>query len=181
MLSHVDMAMMYHLIKRQSVIKLYIFYNMLEVVWSNHVYNSNSNFSTKIFTTSIYRLVTDSFQCLVKILLMLSSGLQLNLKEEKGNIWELYLTFSLPLFMFVSKRKDQLWMTMYWFSPFLSTTVLHTVLVLLQATTLNVAINSSNKALLTIMMSNNVSLFIFSLIQWLMIQILTFLYFSLLS
>ena len=35
--------------------------------------------------------------------------------------------------------------------------ILHTVLVLLQATTLNVAINASNKALLTIMMSNNVS------------------------
>ena len=32
---------------------------------------------------------------------------------------------------------------------------LHAMLVLLQATTLNVAINSSNKALLTIMMSNN--------------------------
>ena len=31
-LSHVDMAMMYHLIKSQSVIKLYIFYNMLEVM-----------------------------------------------------------------------------------------------------------------------------------------------------
>ena len=34
---------------------------------------------------------------------------------------------------------------------------MHTCLVLLQATTLNVAINSSNKALLTIMMSNNVT------------------------
>lgn len=32
----------------------------------------------------------------------------------------------------------------------------HSILILLQATTLNVAINSSNKALLTIMMSNNV-------------------------
>jgi len=32
---------------------------------------------------------------------------------------------------------------------------LHSMLVLLQATTLNVAINASNKALLTIMMSNN--------------------------
>ena len=39
--------------------------------------------------------------------------------------------------------------------------ILHTLLVLLQATTLNVAINASNKALLTIMMSNNVSLFCF--------------------
>jgi hypothetical protein len=37
------------------------------------------------------------------------------------------------------------------------TSVLHSVLVLFQATTLNVAINSNNKALLTIMMSNNVS------------------------
>ena len=34
---------------------------------------------------------------------------------------------------------------------------MHALLVLLQATTLNVAINASNKALLTIMMSNNVS------------------------
>lgn len=31
-LSRLDMAMMYHLIKSQSVIKLYIFYNMLEVM-----------------------------------------------------------------------------------------------------------------------------------------------------
>ena len=37
----------------------------------------------------------------------------------------------------------------------------HTLLVLLQATTLNVAVNASNKALLTIMMSNNVSFYVF--------------------
>ena len=35
--------------------------------------------------------------------------------------------------------------------------VLHAILVLFQATTLNVAFNSHSKALLTIMMSNNVS------------------------
>jgi hypothetical protein len=35
--------------------------------------------------------------------------------------------------------------------------VSHSLLVLLQASTLNVAINSRNKALLTVMMSNNVS------------------------
>ena len=34
---------------------------------------------------------------------------------------------------------------------------IHAILVLFQATTLNVAVNASNKALLTIMMSNNVS------------------------
>lgn len=31
MMSYVDYAMMYHLIRGQSVIKLYIIYNMLEV------------------------------------------------------------------------------------------------------------------------------------------------------
>ena len=30
-LSYIDMAMMYHMIKSQSVIKLYLFFNMLEV------------------------------------------------------------------------------------------------------------------------------------------------------
>lgn len=36
--------------------------------------------------------------------------------------------------------------------------VLHGLLVLLQATTLNVAINSRNKTLITVVMSNNVSI-----------------------
>lgn len=35
--------------------------------------------------------------------------------------------------------------------------VLHAILIMVQATTLNVAFNSHNKSLLTIMMSNNVS------------------------
>ena len=30
-MTHIDTSMMYHLIKSQSVIKLYLFYNMLEV------------------------------------------------------------------------------------------------------------------------------------------------------
>ena len=37
-------------------------------------------------------------------------------------------------------------------------TVLHSMLVLLQASALNVAFNSHNKALLTILISNNVSI-----------------------
>lgn len=36
--------------------------------------------------------------------------------------------------------------------------VLHAILIMVQATTLNVAFNSHNKSLLTIMMSNNVSI-----------------------
>jgi len=38
----------------------------------------------------------------------------------------------------------------------LAATVMHSILVLFQANTLNVAFNSHNKSLLTIMMSNNV-------------------------
>ena len=33
MMHYVDYSMMYHLIRGQSVIKLYIIYNMLEVQW----------------------------------------------------------------------------------------------------------------------------------------------------
>lgn len=43
-------------------------------------------------------------------------------------------------------------------SLILLSTVLHAILIMVQATTLNVAFNSHNKSLLTIMMSNNVSM-----------------------
>ena len=36
MMSYVDYSMMYHLIRGQSVIKLYIIYNMLEVTAAGH-------------------------------------------------------------------------------------------------------------------------------------------------
>ena len=39
MMSYVDYAMMYHLIRGQSVIKLYIIYNMLEV----HLQNTSAS------------------------------------------------------------------------------------------------------------------------------------------
>lgn len=41
--------------------------------------------------------------------------------------------------------------------PLTWASVLHAILIMVQATTLNVAFNSHNKSLLTIMMSNNVS------------------------
>lgn len=107
-LSHVDMAMMYHLIKSQSVIKLYIFYNMLEV-------------GDRLFSVFGQDIVDALFWTATE-----SKGRK---REHLGVIPHLLLAIIYVL--------------------------LHTVLVLLQATTLNVAINSSNKALLTIMMSNN--------------------------
>ena len=46
----------------------------------------------------------------------------------------------------------------YWkYLTLTNISVIHTLLILFQATVLNVAFNSHNKALLTIMMSNNVS------------------------
>ncbi|XP_025931425.1 transmembrane anterior posterior transformation protein 1 homolog isoform X5 [Apteryx rowi] len=81
MMHYVDYSMMYHLIRGQSVIKLYIIYNMLEEISVN-----------------------------------------VDLKKLKHMI---------------------------------SLCILHAILIMVQATTLNVAFNSHNKSLLTIMMSNN--------------------------
>ena len=64
------------------------------------------------------------------------------------------------LFWTATEPKDRKRQSIGVFLHFLLTityVIFHTLLVLLQATTLNVAVNASNKALLTIMMSNNVS------------------------
>lgn len=107
-LSHVDMAMMYHLIKSQSVIKLYIFYNMLET-------------GDRLFSVFGQDIIDALFWTAT---------------ERKG------------------RKREHLGVIPHFIMAVIYV-LLHTVLVLLQATTLNVAINSSNKALLTIMMSNN--------------------------
>uniref|UniRef100_A0A914X9M9 Protein TAPT1 homolog n=1 Tax=Plectus sambesii TaxID=2011161 RepID=A0A914X9M9_9BILA len=110
MMQWIDTSVMYHLVRGQSVIKLYIFYNMLEV-------------ADKLFS---------SFgQDILDALFWTAS-------EPKSS------RKALPHFGTLSHLAFAI---VYAF--------LHTVLVLLQATTLNVAFNSHNKALLTIMMSNN--------------------------
>lgn len=78
MMSYIDTSVIYHLIKSQSVIKLYIFYNMLEVCttrlltcwckWWNHDFS----------LPSVYRLVTGYSQHLAKISSMLYFGRPLN-------------------------------------------------------------------------------------------------------
>nr|XP_013815490.1 PREDICTED: transmembrane anterior posterior transformation protein 1 homolog isoform X2 [Apteryx mantelli mantelli] len=95
MMHYVDYSMMYHLIRGQSVIKLYIIYNMLEV-------------ADRLFS-SFGQDILDA----------------------------LYWTATEP-----KERKR-------------AHIVLHAILIMVQATTLNVAFNSHNKSLLTIMMSNN--------------------------
>ncbi|KAK4882732.1 hypothetical protein RN001_006051 [Aquatica leii] len=105
---YIDTNMMYHLIKSQSVIKLYIFYNMLEVA---------------------DRLFSAFGQDIIDALFWTATEPRYKRREHLGVI---------PHLLFA-----------------IAYVFLHGLLVLFQATTLNVAINSNNKALLTIMMSNN--------------------------
>lgn len=105
MLTFVDTSMVYHIIRGQAIIKLYIFFNMLEVA--------------DRLLSSIGQDVLDA----------------------------LFWTASEP-------RKPK-----YLVLPHLLISLIyvfcHSMVILCQTTTLNVAFNSHNKALLTIMMSNN--------------------------
>ncbi|KAL0269500.1 UNVERIFIED_CONTAM: hypothetical protein PYX00_007209 [Menopon gallinae] len=107
MMLYIDTSMMYHLIRSQSVIKLYIFFNMLEV-------------SDRLFSAFGQDTIDALFWTAIE---PRDRG-----REHLGVIPHLLLSI---IYVF-----------------------LHGLLVLFQATTLNVAINSNNKALLTIMMSN---------------------------
>ncbi|KAM7417207.1 hypothetical protein PAMA_017041 [Pampus argenteus] len=100
--------MMYHLIRGQSVIKLYIIYNMLEV--ADRLFSS---FGQDILD-ALYWTATEP-------------------KERKRDSIGVIPHFLMAVF--------------YVF--------LHAILIMVQASTLNVAFNSHNKSLLTIMMSNN--------------------------
>ncbi|XP_027863984.1 transmembrane anterior posterior transformation protein 1 homolog isoform X2 [Xiphophorus couchianus] len=108
LMHYVDYSMMYHLIRGQSVIKLYIIYNMLEV--ADRLFSS---FGQDILD-ALYWTATEP-------------------KERKrDNIGVIPHFFMAVFYVF-----------------------LHSILIMVQASTLNVAFNSHNKSLLTIMMSNN--------------------------
>ncbi|XP_068449007.1 transmembrane anterior posterior transformation protein 1 homolog isoform X2 [Clinocottus analis] len=108
MMHYVDYSMMYHLIRGQSVIKLYIIYNMLEV--ADRLFSS---FGQDILD-ALYWTATEP-------------------KERKRDSIGVIPHFFMAVF--------------YVF--------LHAILIMVQASTLNVAFNSHNKSLLTIMLSNN--------------------------
>nr|XP_046263169.1 transmembrane anterior posterior transformation protein 1 homolog isoform X2 [Scatophagus argus] len=108
MMHYVDYSMMYHLIRGQSVIKLYLIYNMLEV--ADRLFSS---FGQDILD-ALYWTATEP-------------------KERKRDSLGVIPHFIMAVF--------------YVF--------LHSILIMVQASTLNVAFNSHNKSLLTIMMSNN--------------------------
>lgn len=104
----VDTNRMYHVIKSQSFIKLYIFYNMLEVG---------------------DRLLSSFGQDTIDTLFWTATESKKTRKEHLGLIS--HIIFAL-IYM-----------------------ALHSVLIMLQSTALNVAVNSNNKGLMMIMMSNN--------------------------
>ncbi|KAL3276151.1 hypothetical protein HHI36_020870 [Cryptolaemus montrouzieri] len=104
----IDPNVLYHIVKSQSIIKLYIFYNMLDVA---------------------DRLFSSIGQDTIDALFWTATEPKGRKREHLGVI--AHLLFAMGY------------------------VVLHSLLVMLQATTLNVAINSDNKVLLTIMMSNN--------------------------
>lgn len=107
-LNMIDTNRMYHIIKSQSVIKLYIFYNMLEV------------------------------------------GDRLLCAFGQDTIDSLFWTATEP------KEKSRSRIGTFGHTIFaLFYVIIHSGLIMFQATTLNVAINSDNKGLLGIMMSNN--------------------------
>ncbi|XP_063046803.1 transmembrane anterior posterior transformation protein 1 homolog isoform X2 [Engraulis encrasicolus] len=108
MMHYVDYSMMYHLIRGQSVIKLYIIYNMLEV--ADRLFSS---FGQDILD-ALYWTATEPKS------------------RKRAHIGVIPHFFMAVFYVF-----------------------LHTVLIMVQASTLNVAFNSHNKSLLTIMMSNN--------------------------
>ncbi|XP_045886788.1 transmembrane anterior posterior transformation protein 1 homolog [Micropterus dolomieu] len=108
MMHYVDYSMMYHLIRGQSVIKLYLIYNMLEV--ADRLFSSFGQDTLD----ALYWTATEP-------------------KERKRDNIGVIPHFVMAVF--------------YVF--------LHAILIMVQASTLNVAFNSHNKSLLTIMMSNN--------------------------
>lgn len=107
-LLYADTNMLYHLIKSQSIIKLYMFYNMLEIG---------------------DRLLSAFGQDIIDALFWTATEPRTSSKRHL-NVFAHFVFAVVYVF-------------------------LHSVLVMFQATALNVAINSSNKGLLTIMMSNN--------------------------
>ncbi|XP_052010366.1 transmembrane anterior posterior transformation protein 1 homolog isoform X2 [Xyrauchen texanus] len=108
MMHYVDYAMMYHMIRGQSVIKLYIIYNMLEV--ADRLFSS---FGQDILD-ALYWTATEPKS------------------RKRAHIGVIPHFFMAVFYVF-----------------------LHAILIMVQASTLNVAFNSHNKSLLTIMMSNN--------------------------
>ncbi|EDV22911.1 uncharacterized protein TRIADDRAFT_28365, partial [Trichoplax adhaerens] len=104
---NLDISVIYHVIRGQSVIKLYVIFNILDILDKLFASFGQDILDTLFWTTTQF-------------------------KKGKGNKFQVIQYFILcVLYVF-----------------------LHTILVLVQSVTLNVAVNSHSKALLTIIVSN---------------------------
>ncbi|XP_066955915.1 protein TAPT1 homolog isoform X2 [Macrobrachium rosenbergii] len=108
LIGYIDTSVCYHIIKTQSTIKLYLFFNMLEIA---------------------DRLMSAFGQDTLDALFWTATEPRGRKREHFGVLFHLIVA------------------TLY--------VAIHSTIVLLQALTLNVAINSDNKGLLTIVISNN--------------------------
>ncbi|GFO35720.1 transmembrane anterior posterior transformation protein 1-like protein [Plakobranchus ocellatus] len=106
--SQVDMSMIYHIVRGQSIMKFYVFFNMLDVM-DKLVSQFGQDILDSLYWTAV---------------------------EPRGRKREHFGTFFHLVFA-----------TVY--------VIAHTMMILMQAIILNVAFNSHNKNLLTVMMSNN--------------------------
>ncbi|CAK9297681.1 unnamed protein product [Gordionus sp. m RMFG-2023] len=112
----IDTSMVYHIVRGQAIIKLYLFFNMLEI-------------ADRLCTS----LGQDILESLYWAATFDSNKIRSSDSKDSNGHLGLAIHFMLALiYLFI-----------------------HAFLILLQATTLNVAFNSHNKALLSIMISNN--------------------------
>lgn len=93
------------------------------------------------------------FWCTCNLLRLFCETLSLILEL----IWYLWKHFQKTIFIIIYCLKFRLLLWLHCTLILDKTQVIHTLLILFQATVLLVAFNSHNKALLTVMMSNNVS------------------------
>ncbi|XP_052226013.1 transmembrane anterior posterior transformation protein 1 homolog isoform X2 [Dreissena polymorpha] len=110
LLSYVDTSMMYHLVRGQATIKLYVFFNMLDMA---------------------DRLLSSFGHDILDALFWTATEPRGRKRDHLGTLTHLLIAVIYVFF--------------------------HALLILFQATVLNVAFNSHNKALLVIMMSNNLA------------------------
>ncbi|XP_060063301.1 transmembrane anterior posterior transformation protein 1 homolog [Ylistrum balloti] len=107
-INYIDTSMMYHLVRGQAIVKLYVFFNMLDMA---------------------DRMFSSFGQDILDALYWTAMEPRDKKRQHFGVLPHLLLAI-----LYV---------------------IIHCLLILFQATVLNVAFNSHNKALLTIMMSNN--------------------------
>uniref|UniRef100_A0A915JSC1 Uncharacterized protein n=1 Tax=Romanomermis culicivorax TaxID=13658 RepID=A0A915JSC1_ROMCU len=135
-MTFIDTSVIYHVVRGQAVIKLYIFFNMIEV-------------ADKLFSSFGQDILDALFWSATE-----------PRRKNSPSMTHVSSVFLLPehifhMFFFIFQVNYFGFGVVTHLLLAICYVLLHTCLVLLQATTLNVAFNSHNKALLTIMLSNN--------------------------